>query len=252
MPSSCTRTLTGRSPPARTSRICRRRGSATALNASAVVAARAMRESYSHIGICQAPRRTAVASLRVRGIRSLPCLLRRAIAMTEPLRVLIADDHAPTRAGVRVALEEAGCEVCAEVANAGDAVNDALRAGASGYLLKDMDPSGLAPALHAVAAGDAAIPGTLTARLVEELRHRGSSRTVSVGTRAGELTPREWEVGALLADGQSTAQMARRLCLSEVTVRRHMSRLMGKLGVTSRDELRRLIRRANRSRDGVG
>src|SRR5918999_1044303 len=232
MPSSCTRTLTGRSPPARTSRICRRRGSATALNASAVVAARAMRESYSHIGICQAPRRTAVASLRVRGIRSLPCLLRRAIAMTEPLRDLIADDHAPTRAGVRVALEEAGCEVCAEVANAGDAVNaalaarlpgtpivmltvsvrsedlfDALRAGASGYLLKDMDPSGLAPALHAVAAGDAAIPGTLTARLVEELRHRGSSRTVSVGTRAGELTPREWEVGALLADGQSTAQM---------------------------------------------
>jgi len=221
--------------------------------------------------------------------------------MTEPLRVLIADDHAPTRAGVRVALEEAGCEVCAEVANAGDAVNaalrsrpdvclldiempgnglravtgiaarlpgtaivmltvsvrsedlfDALRAGASGYLLKDMDPSGLAPALHAVAAGDAAIPGALTARLVEELRHRGSSRTVSVGTRRVELTPREWEVGALLADGQSTAQMAHRLCLSEVTVRRHMSRLMGKLGVTSRDELRRLIRRANRSRDGVG
>ena len=221
--------------------------------------------------------------------------------MTEPLRVLIADDHAPTRAGVRVALEEAGCEVCAEVANAGDAVNaalrsrpdvclldiempgnglravagiaarlpgtpivmltvsvrsedlfDALRAGASGYLLKDMDPSGLAPALHAVAAGDAAIPGTLTARLVEELRHRGSSRTVSVGTRTVELTPREWEVGALLADGQSTAQMARRLCLSEVTVRRHMSRLMHKLGVTSRDELRRLIRCANRSCDGVG
>src|SRR5262245_23124586 len=62
MPSACTRSLTGRSPPARTSRICRRRGSATALNASAVVAARAMPRLYVHIGICQ---RAAVHPKRV-------------------------------------------------------------------------------------------------------------------------------------------------------------------------------------------
>jgi DNA-binding NarL/FixJ family response regulator len=209
-----------------------------------------------------------------------------------PLRVLIADDHPPTRAGVRAALEESGCEICAEVANAADAVNaaiatepdvcmldidmpgnglravagiagrlpgtpivmltvsrrsedlfDALRAGASGYLLKDMDPGQIGPALKAVVAGEAAIPGDLTARLVEELRHRGSGRTLSVGGRTVELTPREWEVQDLLAEGQSTAQMAHRLFLSEITVRRHTSSLMRKLGVTSRAELRRLIRR---------
>ena len=215
-----------------------------------------------------------------------------------PLRVLIADDHPPTRAGVRAALEESGCEICAEVANAVDAVNaaiatepdvcmldidmpgnglravagiagrlpgtpivmltvsrrsedlfDALRAGASGYLLKDMDPAELGPALHAVVAGEAAIPGDLTARLVEELRYRGSSRTLSVSGRTVELTPREWEVQDLLAEGQSTAQMAHRLFVSEITVRRHTSTLMRKLGVTSRDELRRLIRRVKPARD---
>jgi DNA-binding NarL/FixJ family response regulator len=215
--------------------------------------------------------------------------------VTAPLRVLIADDHPPTRAGVRMALEESGCEVCAEVANAGDAVTaalrehpdvcvldidmpgnglsavagitthlpgtpivmltvsgrtedllDALRAGASGYLLKDMDPSGLAPALAAVAAGEAAIPGDLTARLVERFRYGDTGRTArSADGEAVELTPRESEVRDLLAEGQSTSQMAHRLFLSEVTVRRHMSSLMHKLGVSSRAELVWLLRRRN-------
>ena len=216
------------------------------------------------------------------------------------LRVLIADDHPPTRAGVRMALEDGGCAICAEVANATDAVNaalrelpdiclldidmpgnglravagihnrlpgtpivmltvsrrsedlfDALRAGASGYLLKDMDPTELAPALHAVVSGEAAIPGDLTARLVDELRHRGTGRSMSVDGRTVELTPREWEVLDLLEGGQSTAQMARRLFLSEVTVRRHMSGLMHKLGVASREELRAFIRRRKQPGNGI-
>jgi DNA-binding NarL/FixJ family response regulator len=205
-------------------------------------------------------------------------------------RVLIADDHAPTRAGVRMALEEGGCEVCAEVANAADAVTaavreqpdvclidiempgngfravvgivsrlpdvkvvmltvshssedlfDALRAGAAGYLLKEMDPTELPIAVRAAARGEAALPGSLTALLIEEFRHRGSRRTLTVAERRVELTPREWDVLELLADGLSTAEMARRLGLSDVTIRRHMSGLMHKLDVASREDLRRIV-----------
>ena len=211
--------------------------------------------------------------------------------MTPALRVLLADDHPPTRAGVRMALERDGWEVCAEVGNAGDAVSaalrerpdlclidigmpgnglravsgisrrlpstpivmltvsrspddlfDALRAGASGYLLKDMDPVMLSPTLRAAVAGEAALPGALTARLIEEFRHRAvSDRTTCVAGRSVELTPRERDVLEMLNKGLSTAQMASRLFLSEVTVRRHMSSLMHKLDVGSRDELRRLL-----------
>jgi DNA-binding NarL/FixJ family response regulator len=211
--------------------------------------------------------------------------------LTPALRVLIADDHPPTRAGVRMALERDGCDVCAEVANATDAVTaalrerpdvclldiempgnglravagirarlpgvpivmltvsrrsedlfDALRAGASGYLLKDMDPALLPPALRAAVAGEAALPGELTARLIDEFRARGGgSRTLTVAGRTVDLTPRERDVLELLAHGLSTAQMASRLLLSEVTVRRHLSTVMQKLDVQSRDELRRLL-----------
>jgi DNA-binding NarL/FixJ family response regulator len=128
---------------------------------------------------------------------------------------------------------------------------DALRAGASGYLLKDVDPADLAPTLRAVVAGEAAIPGDLTALLVYELRHRHGGRTLTVDGRAVELTPREWEVLELHADGLPTAEMARRLFLSEVTVRRHTSSLMHKLGAASREELRRIGRRARQHGNGV-
>jgi DNA-binding NarL/FixJ family response regulator len=223
--------------------------------------------------------------------------------MSSPIRVLIADDHPPTRAGVRMALEDGGLEVCAEVASAGDAVNaamaerpdvclvdlgmpgnglravsgisrqlpqtpvlvltvsrnaddlfDALRAGAAGYLLKDMDPGDLVTAVRGALAGEAALPGFLAARLIDEFRHRGKGTSLTLkDNRRVELTPREWDVLELFADGLSTAEMARRLDLSQVTVRRHMSALLHKLEVTSREEARRLIaayepRRRPRSR----
>jgi DNA-binding NarL/FixJ family response regulator len=211
--------------------------------------------------------------------------------MTEHLRVLIADDHAPTRAGVRIALERGGCEVCAEVASAGDAVKaalaerpdvclvdlsmpgngfravagivqrlpntpvlvltvsrsaedlfDALRSGAAGYLLKDMDPDDLVAAVKGAVAGEAALPGFLAARLIDEFRHRGRGTTLTLNdNRRVELTPREWDVLELFGDGLSTAEIARRLDLSQVTVRRHMSALLHKLEVSSREEARRLI-----------
>jgi DNA-binding NarL/FixJ family response regulator len=211
--------------------------------------------------------------------------------MSRPVRVLIADDHPPTRAGVRMALERGGCEVCAEAATAPDAVKaalderpdiclidlempgngfravsgitaqlpgttvlvltvsrsaddlfDALRSGAAGYLLKDMDPEDLVAAVHGALAGEAALPGFLAARLIDEFRHRGRGTTLTLkDNRRVELTPREWDVLELFGDGLSTAEMARRLDLSQVTVRRHMSALLHKLEVTSREEARRLI-----------
>lgn len=211
--------------------------------------------------------------------------------MSRRVRVLIADDHAPTRAGVRMALERGGCEVCAEAASAAGAVRaalverpdiclvdlgmpgngfravsgiasklpgtpvlvltvsrsaddlfDALRAGAAGYLLKDMDPEDLVAAVRGALSGEAALPGFLAARLIEEFRNRGRGTSLTLNdNRRVDLTPREWDVLELFGDGLSTAEIARRLDLSQVTVRRHMSALLHKLEVSSREEARRLI-----------
>lgn len=213
--------------------------------------------------------------------------------MSAPPRVLIADDHAPTRAGVRMALEAGGLEVCAEAANAADAVAaacrerpdaclvdiempgsgiravreiaaalpecrivmltvspsvddlvDALTAGAAGYLLKDMDPTQLPGSVRAALAGEAPLSGAMSARLVDALRHRGGNPTITLDdSHKVVLTPREWDVAELLADGLSTAQIAKRLVLSQVTVRRHMSAVLHKLGASSRAEARHLLER---------
>jgi DNA-binding NarL/FixJ family response regulator len=208
-------------------------------------------------------------------------------------RVLIADDHAPTRAGVRLALERDGIEVCAEVTNAADAVEaalrerpdlclidvhmpgggpsaaskitsslpgtlvlmltvsrenedvlESLRRGAAGYLLKDMNPASLPVAVRAALSGEGVIPRALAAGLIEEFRHRPAGVRRLAGQRRDQpaLSAREWEILELLADGASTAEMAERLFLSQVTVRRHISSILGKLGVSSREDAVKLVR----------
>jgi DNA-binding NarL/FixJ family response regulator len=119
---------------------------------------------------------------------------------------------------------------------------DSLRAGAVGYLVKDMDPDRLPHALRGVLAGESAVPRALVARLIDQFRLQGRGRgLVLPGGRRLELTVREWEVANMLADGRSTAQMAERLFLSPVTVRRHLSGLLAKLDVEDRDEAVALI-----------
>jgi DNA-binding NarL/FixJ family response regulator len=113
---------------------------------------------------------------------------------------------------------------------------DALRAGASGYLLKDMDPARLGSALEGVLAGEAALPRSLTARLIDEFRSRGTRRLPFAGERGPELTQREWEVLDLMRDGLRTSEIAERLFVSQVTVRRHVSGILRKLRVSSREE----------------
>jgi DNA-binding NarL/FixJ family response regulator len=112
---------------------------------------------------------------------------------------------------------------------------DALRAGAAGYLLKDTDPQRLPHALRGVLAGEAAVPRALVTRVIDEFRTRGRRRRVPLPGRRGiELSSREWEVLDLLREGCTTAEIARRLFVSPVTVRRHVSAVLRKLDVSDR------------------
>jgi DNA-binding NarL/FixJ family response regulator len=204
--------------------------------------------------------------------------------------VLVADDHPAVRTGVRAGLESGGLNVCAEVSNAKEAVEaalrerpdvclldirmpgsgiwaakqiteqlegtivvmltvssgeeelfESLRAGASGYLLKETNPEQLPDLLRAAAAGEAPVPPRLVARLVDEFRRRGRRRYVALPERPSvELTSREYEVLELLQTGLTPADVAERLYLSKVTVRRHISSVIKKLGAPSRDDAVRL------------
>jgi DNA-binding NarL/FixJ family response regulator len=212
--------------------------------------------------------------------------------VNERVRVVIADDHVPLRAGVRAALEEGGFVVCAEASSGPAAVAaavrerpdvclldihmpgggieaaaeitaavpettvimltvsrsdadlfDALQAGARGYLLKDMEPARLPAALRSAVAGEAALPRALVARLVDEFRGRGRKGAFGLPRRRpDDLTSREWEVLDCMGEGLSTRQIAERLFLSDITVRRHVSAILRKLRVGSRDEAVRLAK----------
>jgi DNA-binding NarL/FixJ family response regulator len=110
----------------------------------------------------------------------------------------------------------------------------AIRAGASGYLLKDMDPNRIPDAVSGVLAGEAAFPRRLMIRVVEEFSERQQRHVpLPAGGRA-ELTSREWETLHLLRAGNTTSATARRLGISQVTVRRHVSEAVRKLKVRDR------------------
>jgi DNA-binding NarL/FixJ family response regulator len=121
-------------------------------------------------------------------------------------------------------------------------VVDALHAGAAGYLPLEADPEGLIRALRAVRRGEPAVPRSLLGPLVDQFRVRERRRRVNVrGGFEVELTRRQSEVLELLRDGLSTTEMAARLGLSPVTVRRHLSLVLEKLGVSDRAEARDLL-----------
>ncbi len=210
--------------------------------------------------------------------------------MTGPLRIVLADDHATTRLGVRLALEDGGFQVVAEAVDAPSAVAaalkhrpdlclldvympgggiqaagelaevlpempivmlsvsetnddlfDAIRAGACGYLLKDTDPERLPFALRAVLDGEAPLPRVLTARLITEFRRHGRERRIAgADGKLVTLSERESEILELLRTELSTKQVADRLGISPVTVRRHVSEALRKLRVSDRGEALRL------------
>ncbi len=113
--------------------------------------------------------------------------------------------------------------------------------GASGYLLKGISGERLAYTLRGAYAGEPPVSRSLVPHLVDEIR-RGAVRRLTLPGGPVTLTPREWEVGELLRGGHSTAEIAERLGVSPVTVRRHVGLLLRKLGVESREEAVELLR----------
>jgi len=210
------------------------------------------------------------------------------VAPARPLRVLIADDHGPTRGDIRRILDgDPRFHVIAEAADAASAVHlaqarrpdialldvrmpgggldalweigaclpdtrvvmltvseeeddlfAALRAGARGYLLKDMDPRRLPEALHDVWSGAVAYPRPLVARMVEEFRDTTPRRRQPLARNGfgARLTSREWQVLDLLARKRTTAEIAEQLVLTPSAVRAHIASVVKKLEVRDRDE----------------
>jgi len=204
--------------------------------------------------------------------------------MSEPIRVVVADDHALVRGGFRMILEaQPDIEVVGEAANGLDAVAlarsqapdvvlmdvrmpeldgieatrrvvsavpenlrvlmlttfdldeyvyRAVRAGASGFMLKDVRPAELVHAVRAIHSGDTLLAPAITRRLLAEFVRRPppGERPAALG----ELTERESEVLGLVARGLSNAEIAQRLFLGETTVKTHVTRVLSKLGLRDR------------------
>jgi DNA-binding NarL/FixJ family response regulator len=111
---------------------------------------------------------------------------------------------------------------------------DALRAGASGFLLKDAPTQDVVDAVRSVAAGDAVLSPTVTRQLLDQVGRRLPAPVSRSPEALAELTDREREVLRMLAAGLSNAELAEALFLSEATVKTHVSNLLGKLGLRDR------------------
>ena len=209
--------------------------------------------------------------------------------MTDPLRVLVADDQELVRAGFRLILEAAGFDVVGEAPDGAvavelaarhrpdvvlmdirmpvldgiaatrqltasgpdapkvvilttfdldDYVYEALRAGASGFLLKEAPRADLIAAIRVAAAGDALLAPSVTKRLIEAFAAR-PAQTLPSPSRLASLTPRERDILLLVARGRSNLEIARDLVVSEATVKTHVAHLLAKLGL--RDRLQAVI-----------
>jgi DNA-binding NarL/FixJ family response regulator len=194
------------------------------------------------------------------------------------IRVLLADDHAVVRQGLRTFLDlQDDIEVVAEAGDGAAAVAAAreldpdivlldlvmpgtdglaalrelregrarvivltsfgdddklfaaLRGGAAGYLLKDVQPTELVRAIRSAHAGDSPLSPAIATRIVEEVAHTGAPAH-------GDLTPRELDVLALIARGRSNKVIARELGVAEKTVKTHVSHILAKLGVSDRTQ----------------
>jgi len=116
-------------------------------------------------------------------------------------------------------------------------VYDALTAGASGFLLKDVTAERLFDAVRVIAGGDALLAPAVTRRLISEFasQHRGTAAP-AVTRELSSLTPRETQVLRLVAEGLSNAEIAGRLVVTEETVKTHVSRVLAKLGLRDRTQ----------------
>jgi DNA-binding NarL/FixJ family response regulator len=113
-------------------------------------------------------------------------------------------------------------------------VVEALRAGASGFLLKDVRPEDLVEGVRAVAAGDAIVAPSVTRRLLDRFARRLPASSADTSREVGQLTDRELEVLRLMARGLSNAEIAESLFVATTTVKTHVGRVLTKLGLRDR------------------
>ena len=170
----------------------------------------------------------------------------RAVALAEQLRpdVVVMDIRMPNLDGVeatrRLTTRGTGEAVKVLVITTFDLdeyVVEALRAGASGFLLKDATADELVHAVRVVAAGDALLAPAVTRRLLDQYAHRLPPPTPPRSQSVKNLTNREHQVLALVTRGYSNSAIARELHLAESSVKTHVSHLLHKLGLTDRVQL---------------
>ena len=150
--------------------------------------------------------------------------------------VVVMDVRMPTMDGIEATRRVSALDPSARVLilttfDLDEYVYEALRAGATGFLLKDRPPEEFVAAVRIVAAGEALLAPSATRRLIEEFARRAP---VVKRTELDELTDREREVLVLMANGLSNAEIARTLFVAETTVKTHVGRVLHKLGLRDR------------------
>nr|WP_203679864.1 response regulator transcription factor [Actinoplanes siamensis] len=149
-----------------------------------------------------------------------------------PVRVLVVDDDALVRAGLTMMLDGAP-----GIAVVGDEnILHALRAGASGYLLKDTPPARIAEAVRQVAAGEPILSPRITRRLMDRVAVQAGAYARARTTLA-TLSPREQDVVAAIGQGRSNTEIATVLDMTLATVKTHVSHILTKLGLDNRTQI---------------
>ena len=156
--------------------------------------------------------------------------------------VVLMDVRMPSLDGIEATRQLAGAEdpgprvLILTTFDLDEYVFDALRAGASGFLLKDVTAERLFDAVRVVAAGEALLAPTVTRRLISEFTRLRPTTNTEPEAALGTLTPRETEVLRLVAEGLSNPEIASRLVVTEETVKTHVSRILAKLGLRDRTQ----------------
>jgi len=163
------------------------------------------------------------------------------VALVESLRpdVVLMDIRMPRLDGLAateraLALQPDLVVVVLTTFDTDDMVLSALRLGARGFLLKDTPPADLVAAVRAAAAGQPMLSPSVTGQLIAAVAATGPRQDAEARARLATLTEREHEVALAVASGQSNAEIAASLFMSVATVKSHVGRLFGKLGVENR------------------
>jgi DNA-binding NarL/FixJ family response regulator len=168
---------------------------------------------------------------------------REAVSQVAALRpdVVLMDIRMPELNGIDatreiVAADEAAKVLVLTTFDLDEYVYQALRAGASGFLLKDASARQLAEGVRVVASGESLLAPSVTRRLITEFAKLSEAPRPPVLARIGDLTERETEVLVLIAQGLSNAEIAEHLVVAESTIKTHVSRILVKLGLRDRTQ----------------